>query len=361
MKILREYKDIQDFIKTSIFESYYPNQMKIRENVSLKPYNTFGIHANARYFVELENTAEVSEFFKQFRNKPYLLLGEGSNILFSKDYEGYAIRLINKGIRIKAENENTVQIEAAAGENWHKLVEWTVDRNYSGLENLSLIPGTVGASPVQNIGAYGIELQDKFLSLTALEIASGEIITFNKEQCQFSYRNSFFKEHKNQYVILNVSLQLNKEFKASLNYSGINEEIAHMGVKELTPRILSRAICAIRRKKLPLPEELGNAGSFFKNVILSKNNYLNLSKAFPEAPHYKLSEDQIKIPTAWLIQECGWKGKKLGNAGVHKNQALVLVNHGNASGQEVLNLALKIREDVNQRFQINLEFEVNII
>ena len=337
--------------------------MKIKNNVSLKPYNTFGIDAKARFFYEITTLTALESVLKleEYPNK--FIISGGSNMLLTKDIDALVLHLNLKGIKIVSETDHDVIINVMAGENWHELVLWTLDQNYGGLENMSLIPGNTGTSPIQNIGAYGVELKDTFESCEAMEIATQKLKIFNKETCNFGYRESFFKnEGKGKYIITSVNLKLSKkDHVLNTSYGSIDQELQHMGITTPTIKDISNAVIAIRKSKLPDPAELGNSGSFFKNPIINKIDFLHFIKKHPEAPFYKLSEENYKIPAGWLIEQSGFKGKRYGDAGVHKNQALVLVNYGTATGKEIVDLAHKIIDTVYAKFNIRILPEVNIV
>ncbi|MBT8278283.1 MAG: UDP-N-acetylmuramate dehydrogenase [Bacteroidia bacterium] len=337
--------------------------MQIQNNSSLKPFNTFGIDVNAKHFVSVQDIDELIKTLqlKEFQDK--FILGGGSNMLLTKDIEALVVHLNLKGIEIVSEDESTVLVKAMAGENWHDFVLWCLDQNYGGIENLSLIPGNVGAAPIQNIGAYGVELKDVFYACEALDKTSFEPKQFAKEDCNFDYRNSVFKQdYKGKFIITSVTLKLSKSnHKIKTSYGSIQEELQKMGVVDPSIQDVSKAVIAIRSSKLPDPKDIGNSGSFFKNPIVSKSNYKALIDQFPDMPSYKVSEDDIKIPAGWLIEKVGFKGKRFGEYGVHTKQALVLVNYGNASGSDIFELSKLIQSTIKRIFNINLEAEVNII
>ena len=337
--------------------------MKIQKNISLKTYNTFGIEALASHFVEITTVQDLREVLKKEDYPNKIVLSGGSNVLITNDLNALVIHLNIKGITILTEDAHSVSLKVMAGENWHDLVIWTIGRDYGGLENLSLIPGNVGTSPIQNIGAYGVELKDSFVSCEAMDIGTQQLKTFSKSDCRFGYRDSIFKnEGKGKYIITSVNLKLNKPpHKLYTSYGAIESELKEKKIKHPTIKDVSDAVIAIRRRKLPDPLKLGNSGSFFKNPVITKDVFATFLKNNPEAPFYQISESSYKIPAAWLIEQCGFKGKRFGDAGVHKNQALVLVNHGDASGQELLQLAKKIQNAVLKQFDIVIKPEVNII
>ncbi|WP_276392816.1 UDP-N-acetylmuramate dehydrogenase [Eudoraea chungangensis] len=337
--------------------------LKIEENISLKAYNTFGIEAKARYFVCVNTIEELIAVLElpNFPNK--LVLGGGSNVLIVEDIDALVIRINLKGIQILKEDEHTVEIRAMAGENWHSFVEWAVNNNYGGLENLSLIPGNVGTAPIQNIGAYGVELKDLFISCQVIEISTQKLLSFSKQECQFGYRNSIFKtEQRGKYIILSVDFELSKiPHQLNTSYGAIESELLQRHTAQPTIQDVSQAVIKIRQSKLPDPANLGNSGSFFKNPEISKKAFEEFIEKNPKAPFYKISEDTYKIPAGWLIEQCGYKGKRYGDAGVHEKQALVLVNYGSASGMDILTLAKKIQASVQCKYGITIVPEVNII
>jgi UDP-N-acetylmuramate dehydrogenase len=338
--------------------------MRIFQNISLKPYNTFGIEANASQFVELQTLEEVQVLCQTFNltDRKLLILGGGSNILLTKDFDGMALKINLKGIEIVKENDEEVWVQAMAGESWHSFVTHCVEKNWGGVENLSLIPGCVGAAPMQNIGAYGTEIKAVFSSLKAVEIATGEMVEFNNEACEFGYRESVFKnKYKGKYIIVSVIFKLNKKPILNVSYGAIQDVLNEKGITSPTIQDISNAVIAIRQSKLPNPAELGNAGSFFKNPEIPAEQYQRLKNEFPEIPGYPAPNNQVKVPAGWLIEQCQWKGKIVGNTGAHKNQALVLVNYGNATGNEILNLAKQIQDSVYNQFKINISPEVNLI
>lgn len=337
--------------------------MKILENFDLTKFNTFGIKTNAKHFVEISKEEELLELIANpiFKNNSKLFLGGGSNILFTKDFDGLVILNKLTGIEILKEDEDEVYVKAYGGEIWHDLVLYTVNKGYFGLENLSLIPGSVGASPVQNIGAYGSELKDNFFSLTALDIETGEFRDFSKDECEFGYRDSVFKnKYKGKFFIVSVVFKLSKKQSLNTDYRVLKNYINENKIEVRNSKDISDIVATIRRSKLPDPKVLGNAGSFFKNAYISKEKLEELQKSYPEVPYF-IEEDKIKIPTAWLIETCGFKGQVFGNIGVHDKQALILVNHGGGEGLEIKALALKIIEAVYQKFGIQIEPEVNIL
>lgn len=336
--------------------------MEILHNYSLKFYNTFGINVYAENFIQVNNLDELREALANLNNKPVFILGGGSNVLFTKNISGFTIKMNIPGIEVVKEDEEFYYINANAGENWHQFVMYCVDNNYGGLENLSFIPGQVGAGPMQNIGAYGVELQDVFVSLKALNIVTGEVHIFSKSDCEFGYRQSVFKtKAKGNYVILSVMFRLTKKPVFNTSYGVIEQELEKMGVNELSIKAISQAVINIRRSKLPDPAEIGNAGSFFKNPVVSQSQFEILKNAYPSIPNYPQENGEIKLAAGWLIEQAGWKGKTIGNFGVHKNQALVLVNYGGASGQEIYELSETIMQDIFKKYGVTLEREVNIL
>lgn len=358
--------------------------MDISVNFSLKNFNTFGIDAKAKYFAEVTSVQEIQEFIADnyLKNNLKLILGEGSNILLTKDIDGVVLKINNKGIELVAEDDDYYYVKAEAGEIWDDFVNYCVSSNYAGVENLSYIPGTVGAAPIQNIGAYGVELKNIFFELSAININTKKIETFGKNTCEFGYRESIFKKQKNKYIILSVIFRLFKEQKFILNYPDLKEKIKKLKIQnsEFKISIIRQAIYNLRRRKLPDPSILGNAGSFFKNPIVSQDFYNELKQKFHEiievhsqpltlevstfsAPNERGQEGAgtIKLSAAWLIEQCGWKGKRLGEASVYDKHSLILVNYGNATGQDILHLAKEIQKSVYEKFNIKLEFEVNLV
>lgn len=337
--------------------------MQVLENFSLKKLNTFGVEASANYFVDIESEKDLQDLFvdENIKNMPRLVLGGGSNMLFTKNFEGLVVHLKIQGITAEIQ-ENDIFVRAGAGVVWNDLVNYCVDNEYAGIENLSLIPGSVGASPVQNIGAYGVELQDVFHSCRAFEISTGRFREFSKEDCAFSYRDSVFKTAlKGLFIITEVTFKLSKTFKPNVSYGAITEELHIRGINVPTIKQLSQVISHIRVSKLPDPTTIGNAGSFFKNPIISESQFNHLKIQFPEMVHFQAGKGYIKLSAGWLIEQCGWKGKVVGNTGTWKNQALVLVNHGYATGGEIFQFSSTIIESVNSKFGVFLEREVNII
>lgn len=329
---------------------------------SLKSYNTFGIDVKARQFVTITTTEQLREVLHQ-NNDPLFVLSGGSNMLLTKDIDALVLYLNTKGIEIVNEDEKFVWIQAQAGEIWHDFVLHTLSKNLGGLENLSLIPGKAGSSPIQNIGAYGVEIKDTFHSLEALNLENLEIETFYKSDCKFGYRESIFKnELKDKYIITSVTFQL-KKFPHTLHttYGAIQQELDAMNIKNPTIKDVSDAVIAIRQSKLPDPKEIGNSGSFFKNPVIDKDLYLQLLEKTPEIPHYPVNETQVKVPAGWLIEQSGLKGFRKGDAGIHTKQALVLVNYGTATGQELIDLAHYVQQTVFEKFGIIITPEVNII
>ena len=336
--------------------------MQIQENISLKRYNSFGIAAMASYFASFKNIEELSELLTLNPEPKTLILGGGTNILLTKDFDGLVLKNEITGIKLIHEDNDYVFVKAGAGENWHQFVLYCLQRNWAGVENLSLIPGNVGASPIQNIGAYGVELEDVFWDLEAYHIYEKKLVTFTNNDCVFGYRDSVFKkELKDQLVILNVTFKLHKKPVFHTSYGAIEQELEKMGVKELSIKAISDAIIRIRTFKLPDPAKIGNAGSFFKNPEVSQDRFLELMEDFPSISAHPLINGNVKLAAAWLIDQCGWKGFRLGDAGCHVNQPLVLVNYGHAKGDEIYNLSEEILQSVLEKFDITLEREVNIL
>jgi UDP-N-acetylmuramate dehydrogenase len=340
----------------------------MQENYSLKKYNTFGVEACAKQFAAFTSLHELTELLTPDSRLPTLILGGGSNILFTGNYNGVVLKNEIQGIEKIQEDETHVYIKAGAGENWHSFVRYCIENSYAGIENLSLIPGNVGASPMQNIGAYGVEIKDVFHSLEAYHLKDKATVIFTKEDCEFGYRESVFKrKYKDQFVITSVTCQLSKKPAFNTSYGAIEQELEKMGVKDLSIQAVSQAVINIRSSKLPDPKEIGNAGSFFKNPIIEETHLKELQKQYPTIPHYPLIPDSrlptlnSKLAAGWLIEQCGWKGYRKGDAGCHAKQALVLVNYSNASGKEIYDLSSGIIQSVQDKFGIQLEREVNII
>ncbi len=336
--------------------------MKILSEISLKPYNTFGIDVNARKFVEVTSVEELRDVLKSMYASELFILGGGSNMLLTKDIDKTVVYINLRGREILEEADNEVVVQAMAGENWHEFVLYCIENNFGGIENLSLIPGKVGTAPIQNIGAYGVEIKDSFESCTALDLQSLQLKTFNKEDCHFGYRDSIFKnEAKGKYIIISVSFKLTKTtHKLNTSYGSIDQYLQEQGVENPTIENISNAVIDIRQTKLPDPKKLGNSGSFFKNPVISNKELEKLQQQFPEMPFYALDRNEVKVPAGWLIDQAGLKGYREGDAGVHTKQALVLVNYGNASGQDILKLSKKIQEKVWKIFGIKIVPEVNI-
>ncbi|MCY7421264.1 MAG: UDP-N-acetylmuramate dehydrogenase [Chitinophagaceae bacterium] len=339
--------------------------MQIQQNFSLKPYNTFGINVQAAYFsnfASLDELAELTEFCHKKNKLPQLVLGGGSNVLFTQDFRGIILKNELKGIDLIKEDLSYYYVKSAAGEDWHRFVLFCIDNNYAGVENLSLIPGNVGASPIQNIGAYGVETKDVFHELEAWHLQDKKLVTFAAEDCKFAYRDSVFKtKYKGQYVITSVTFRLLKQPVYQTNYGAIEQELTAMGITELSIKAISDAVIKIRKSKLPDPEVIGNAGSFFKNPTIPASRFESLKITHPTLPGYPAVDDLVKIPAGWLIEQCGWKGYRKGDAGCHEKQALVLVNYRNASGIDIYTLSNEIMHSVETTFGILLEREVNII
>ena len=333
----------------------------IRKNISLKKYNSFNIDVNAKEFVEVNSKDELIEIANRTKDKNVLYLGGGSNILFTRDFDGIVIHLNIKGVQFEKTNSDQTVVQANAGENWNNFVEFCIKNNLGGIENLSMIPGNVGSAPVQNIGAYGVELKDVFLTCEVFNKNDFSIKTYNLEDCKFEYRNSIFKENKNL-IILSLRLKLrNKNHKINSSYGGINDELKKLKISKPTIKDISNVVCSIRKRKLPDPKKIGNAGSFFKNPVVKKDKLEWIKKYFNDVPSYKLDDKNYKIPAAWLIESAGLKGKEFDGFGIHKTQPLVLVNYGDAKGDDIYKLSLSIKEIIFKIFKIELETEVNII
>lgn len=337
--------------------------MTIKPNVSLRSFNTFGIDAKAKSYCNITSISMLKEVLEKQHTNPLFILGGGSNMLLTQDIDALVLHINLKGIEVVSKTEETVIVKAMAGENWHDYVQWCLNQNYGGIENLSLIPGNIGTSPIQNIGAYGVELKDVFVSCEAINIKDQTFKTFSKADCHFGYRESVFKQDlKGQYIITSVNLELTKtNHNLHIDYGAIKNELETLNVTKPSIQDISKAVIAIRQSKLPDPKDIGNSGSFFKNPIISSLHFSELQKNFPDAPFYKISDDEVKVPAGWLIEKAGFKGKRFNNYGVHEKQALVLVNYGNASGKEILELAQLIQTTIKQLFNIIIETEVNII
>jgi UDP-N-acetylmuramate dehydrogenase len=342
--------------------------LNIQQNISLKPYNTFGIDVTASRFVSVDSFYSLQEILTQ--EKDVFLLSGGSNMLLTKNINKLVVHINSKGISIDRENENDVHITVNAGEDWHEFVLWCISQNYGGLENLSLIPGHVGTSPIQNIGAYGVEVKDVITKVEGIDISTTKRVEFSNEDCAFEYRNSIFKnELKGKIVITSVSFKLSKkQHQLNTNYGAIKQELADKNIINPTIKDISDAVIFIRQSKLPDPKKIGNSGSFFKNPVISSKKFKKLQKKYPNIPFYKTaaantadSSLSYKVPAGWLIETAGFKGKRFGDCGVHEKQALVLVNYNNASGTEVFKLAKKIQETILATFEITLDIEVNVI
>ncbi len=334
-----------------------------QENVDLKEHNSLGVSARARYFapVRIQPQLQAAMRWAIEHDQPWLLLGGGSNLVLAGDIPGLVIKLEMTGRRVVHEDEQHVWVRVQAGENWHELVRWTLEQGWSGLENLSLIPGTAGAAPVQNIGAYGVELKDVLQQVLVLDAADFALKHLSVEDCGFAYRDSLFKREPGRRVILSVDLRLNKQPQLQLDYGPLQAELAARGISQPTPMDVSDAVMAVRQSKLPDPAQLGNAGSFFKNPVVDARQAQQLQLQFPQMVQYPLADGRVKLAAGWLIEQAGWKGQRHGDAGVHEQQALVLVNHGAATGEDVLALAAQIREDISQRYGVELEIEPVVI
>lgn len=337
--------------------------MNIQENVSLKPFNTFGIDVKAKRYVNIDSIKVLKHVLNSEISKSFFILGGGSNMLLTKDIDALVLHLNLKGISVVEESQDHVIIQAKAGENWHEFVLFCLTNNYGGVENMSLIPGNIGTAPIQNIGAYGVELKDVFHSCKAINVITQKETTFYKTDCNFGYRESVFKQGlKGKFIITSVNLKLTKNHhKLSLDYGTIKNQLANSNIKNPTIKDISNAVIAIRQSKLPDPKEIGNSGSFFKNPVISKLDFLKLKESFPNVPHYMLSDSEIKVPAGWLIEKAGFKGKRFGDYGVHNKQALVLVNFGDALGKDISDLAKLIQKTVERLFNIKIDTEVNII
>ena len=334
--------------------------LNFQKDTSLLPYNTFGIDVKSKHFIDVKSIDELQAVINQNQLENLLVLGGGSNLLLTKDFEGLTLRIQNRGIEIVEQDDRKARVKVAAGENWHDFVLWCLENDLGGVENLALIPGNVGAAPIQNIGAYGVELREVFESCEAISIDTGKVKIFKKDECDFGYRNSIFKNTlKGKYIIFSVQFNLNKPPHAlNISYKGLSEKLEG---KIHNIQSIAKAVIEIRSSKLPDPKKIGNCGSFFKNPVISLIKFNDLKQQYPDIPHYPDQLNKIKIPAAWLIDTLGYKGYRNQEAGVHPNQALVLVNYGNATGAEIKKLAQQIRNKVKEKFAINLEFEVNIL
>ena len=337
--------------------------MQIKQNISLKPYNTFGIDVIAKHFVSVANINELQHVLSLDEFPKKLILGGGSNILLTKNFDGLVVINNLKGIKIISEDENFAFVKCHAGENWHEFVLWCINNGFGGIENLSLIPGNVGTAPIQNIGAYGVELKDVFESCEALCKETEKLQSFTKSDCDFGYRNSIFKQQaKGKFIITSVSFKLTKQnHKLNINYGTISSELENKGIQHPSIKDISEAVIHIRESKLPNPKDIGNSGSFFKNPVIAKTQFNELLKKFSDVPSYPVSDEEVKVPAGWLIEKSGFKGKTFNNYGVHKKQALVLVNYGGAKGSDILNLSKLIQKTVKRLFGITIEAEVNIL
>ncbi|HGY2296511.1 TPA: UDP-N-acetylmuramate dehydrogenase [Pseudomonas putida] len=333
-----------------------------QEQVSLKPYNTFGIDVKARYFSQAQDDQQVRQALGQAQQRglPVLVIGGGSNLLLTRDIDALVLHMASRGCRVLSDDGEHVVVEAEAGEPWHVFVQWTLAQGFCGLENLSLIPGTVGAAPMQNVGAYGVEIKDVFAGLTALDRETGELHDFVLAECAFGYRDSLFKRNPGRWLILRVRFALSRTLQAHLDYGPVRQRLAEQGVAEPTAQAISDAICSIRREKLPDPVELGNAGSFFKNPVVSAELVERIRAQYPAVVAYPQADGQVKLAAGWLIEQAGWKGHRDGDAGVHRLQSLVLVNYGQASGAQMHALARQIQADILERFGVELEMEPNL-
>ena len=335
--------------------------MAIQKNISLLPYNSFHINVNASEFISVGSIEELEKILSRPGAEPPLILGGGSNILLTKDIQGTVLKIDLVGIEEVKEESTHIYVKAGAGEVWQEFVRYTMKRNWGGLENLSLIPGNVGAAPIQNIGAYGVELKDVFYELEAYDRKEKKVYAFGVNDCRFGYRDSIFKStEKGRYIILNVTFLLSKNPVLKTSYGAIREELKKMGIHSPTIQDVSEAVIKIRRSKLPDPAEIGNAGSFFKNPVVDQSVFLSLSEKYPDMPAYPHEDKSVKLAAGWLIEQCGWKGYRKGDAGVHANQALVLVNYGKATGKEIFELSEKIAQSVHKKFGVTLEREVNV-
>ncbi|ROL68412.1 UDP-N-acetylenolpyruvoylglucosamine reductase [Pseudomonas chlororaphis] len=335
--------------------------LQLQSQVSLKPFNTFGVEVKAQWFAEAHSDDDVREAlaYSAQHSLPLLVIGGGSNLLLTADIPALVLRMATRGVRLLSDNGEQVVVEAQAGEAWHPFVQWTLEQGLSGLENLSLIPGTVGAAPMQNIGAYGVEIKDVFAGLTALDRQTGELREFSLADCEFAYRDSLFKQQAGRWLILRVRFALNRAAHLHLDYGPVRQRLTEQGIEQPTPLDVSRAICAIRSEKLPDPAVLGNAGSFFKNPLVPASLAAQIKQTHPGLVAYPQADGQVKLAAGWLIEQAGWKGFREADAGVHRLQSLVLVNYGAATGLQLLHLAQRIQQDIAERFNVQLEMEPN--
>ncbi|NIF30390.1 UDP-N-acetylmuramate dehydrogenase [Pantoea sp. Tr-811] len=333
-----------------------------QEWVSLKPFNTFGIDVKARYFAQVHDDDEVREALARAQRMgvAVFVIGGGSNLLLSRDVDALVLHMASRGRRVLSDDGERLVVEAEAGEPWHPFVQWSLAQGFCGLENLSLIPGTVGAAPMQNVGAYGVEIKDVFAGLTALDRETGELRDFSLAECAFGYRDSLFKRAPGRWLILRVRFALSHSLQAHLDYGPVRQRLAEQGVEQPSAQAISEAICSIRREKLPDPAELGNAGSFFKNPVVAAEQVERIRAQHPSVVAYPQADGQVKLAAGWLIEQAGWKGYREGDAGVHRLQSLVLVNYGQASGAQVHALAQRIQADILARFGVALEMEPNL-
>lgn len=338
--------------------------MLVEENYSLKNHHTFHMDVRAQLKASITSDEDLVELFQtnKYKSLSKLVLGGGSNVLFTRNFLGIVLKMEISGISIEQESDDSVLVSFGAGENWHQCVLWAVEHELGGIENLALIPGTVGAAPLQNIGAYGVEVKEVFHSLEAYEIKTGKVVRFYNEDCKFGYRYSVFKgPRKDNYIITRVFLRLSKRPVFNITYGNVKDTLESMGVEELSLKMISQAVINIRQSKLPDPSEIGNAGSFFKNPMVENTYYESLKAAFERIPGYKIDDQFTKVPAAWMIEQCGWKGYRKGDVGVHDKQPLVLVNYGEGKGQEIVNLSQEIQDSVFKKFGVQLDPEVNFI
>jgi UDP-N-acetylmuramate dehydrogenase len=362
--VSKKCKNIGEPFKDFSWRNYLRWRMQVRENYSLKSLNTFGLNINCRWFAEITHPDELTSLIsdRKFSGVRKMILGGGSNVLFSGDFDGLIIHNNIGSIEIIEEDGGMVMLKSGAGVVWNDFVQFAIAHNFPGLENLSLIPGSVGAAPIQNIGAYGVEIKNTFHQLTAINLESGKKETFTLEQCRFGYRDSIFKnEAKNKYAITDVTFRLNKSEPVNTSYGAINEQLAKMNISSPTIRDVSEAVIAIRQSKLPDPKKIGNAGSFFKNPEIPLQQFEDLKSQYPELSGYPSANNMIKIAAGWLIEKAGWKGRRMGNVGMHEKQALVLVNYGGATGAELIEHAHKVQSDVLDKFGVKIEMEVNLV
>lgn len=334
----------------------------IINNASYQHLNTFNIQGQTKYLVNVHNETQLISAiaFAHQQQIPYIILGGGSNVLMTQNNEGLIIHIAIMGITKIDETDEYIYLKIGAGENWHEFVQYCLANNYYGIENLSLIPGTVGAAPIQNIGAYGVELKDVFHELEAVDSATGKMISFNRDACEFSYRNSIFKKMIDHFIVCNVTLRLNKQSHMVLTDNSVKNELSQLSIQQPNPKQLSDIICNIRKRKLPYDKNIGNAGSFFMNPMIAESQFIEIKTQYSDAVGFSVGNGQVKIAAGWMIDKCGWRGFREGDAGIYEHNALVLVNYGQATGEQILMLAEKVNQSVSNRFDVSLQIEPRI-